>query len=212
MFKPNFLSVEQCRFIANQFLLTGANDQPGASGADFGLDVVRKVHSFELEGEAKAMYQAGLESVAGELAEVFGVSLVGSAGAHGLGYTIGCKYDLHADNCDPEYDSGGNLIGFRHSMPSRHLSTLLFLGDSVEELTGDFQHVGGNLSFPFLVDEDNESLLIEPRCGLFVAFPSDPVYSHQVHEVYDVSTYYRFAIVDWHVCKSSAERERYSVT
>jgi predicted 2-oxoglutarate/Fe(II)-dependent dioxygenase YbiX len=197
--KHDFLSAGDCRRIAEQFLAAGPNDRPGARAEAAGA--LRKAFSFELTGEAKRLYTEALASVRPEVEAFFGAALGDSAGAHGLGYTPGCKYDLHADNCDPEFDASGALQGFRHVMPERHISSLLFLTDSVEELNGDYQHVGGNLSFRFLLDEQGEMLLIEPRQGLFVAFPSDPVFSHEVHEVYEVSTGFRLAIVDWHACE-----------
>jgi len=198
--KRDLFSAEECRLIADQFLAAGPSDQPGANAEADG--VVRKAFSFDLAGEAKVIYEAALASMRTSLERFYGVSLAGSAGAHGLGYTPGCKYDLHADNCDPQLDESGNLQGFRHVMPDRHLSTLVFLTDSVEEMDGPYQHIGGNLSFRFLVDEMSEPLLIEPARGMFVAFPSDPVFSHEVHEVHAVSTEFRLAIVDWHACNT----------
>lgn len=206
LLKENLLSVMDCRLIANQFLSTGSNDTPGTRGDNVWHNTVRSVYSFALEGEARDIYQAAIESIRDDIVDYFGVSLVNSSGAHGLGYKVGCKYDLHTDNCDVNYDNVGNAASFRLTNPSRNLSTLLFLTDSVDDLNGEYQHIGGNLTFPFLVDENNECLLLEPRCGLFAVFPSDPVYSHQVHEVYAVSTRFRFAIVDWHSCKKVANR------
>lgn len=203
LLKKNFLSVEECQLIADHFIAAGPNDRPGA-GAE--AEGVRKAYSFELTGEAKAIYEGALESMQVNVELFFGVSLAGSVGAHGLGYTAGCRYDLHADNCDPELDGSGSLQRFKHVMPNRHLSTLVFLTDSVEEMNGPYQHIGGNLSFRFLIDEKSEMLLIEPECGMFVAFPSDPVFSHEVHEIYAVSTEFRLAIVDWHACKPRAKR------
>jgi hypothetical protein len=199
LLKENLIDRNQCRIIINQFFAQGPNDRPTTARRTARFGTAREVYSFALEGEARDIYLAALDAVRGDIADLYEVSIVGSDGAHGLGYSVGDKYDLHADNCNPMCTENRELLSFRLDSPNRHLSSLLFLSDSVDELDGDFQHIGGNLTFPFLVDEDNESLLVEPKCGLFVAFPSDLVYSHQVHEVFAVSSQYRLTIVDWHI-------------
>jgi SM-20-related protein len=82
----------------------------------------------------------------------------------------------------------------------RQLSSVLFLTESVDVLTGEHQHIGGNLSFRFLLDDQGEMLLIEPKPGLLIVFPSNPIFSHEVHEVYTVSSGFRVTIVNWYAC------------
>lgn len=189
------LSDVQCDKIIEAFLENGPS---GRSYAEKARDnIVRKSHHFDLTGTNRSTYCAAIQRVRDKIGAYYSVILGDSDGAHGLGYGVGCKYSLHADNCDPVLDETGNVLHFEIKFPRRQISTILFLTDSVDEITAKYQHVGGNLSFDLLRDQNNNPLLIEPKKGHLVAFPSHPIYSQEVHEVYEVSDGYRFVIVDW---------------
>lgn len=163
-----------------------------------GPDGRRKTAYFELFGWSQNKYEQAFKGIKEGIASFFNAEITGSHGAHGLGYYPECYYHLHADNCNPVYDGEGQVLRFEHSMPKRQISTILFLTDSVPEITSANQCIGGNVSFNYLRDEDDEMLLVEPKKGLLVAFPSNPVFAHQVHEVFDG---YRLTIVDWHAAR-----------
>ena len=191
-----FLSDDQCDRIIESFLRNG----PGGTSAatEVSNNTVRRSYHFDLNGDEKAIYNQAVQRIKCKIGDFYSVVLKGSDGAHGLGYGPGCKYNLHADNCDPVLDDAGEIQYFGITFPHRQISMILFLTDSVIELTGKYQHIGGNISFNLITDHNHDCVLIEPRKGCLVAFPSHPVFSHEVHEVYEVSDGYRFVIVDWY--------------
>lgn len=151
--------------------------------------------NYLLPADVATLYRAAFEKVRGKIEHYFGVRLGPSSGAHALGYGPGSLYGLHADNCDPLFDAQGNISSFVYKRAERQISTLLYLTDGVDEIVGENQCLGGNLSFHFLRDEQNEVFLVQPKRGLLVAFPSNPIFSHEVHEVYEG---FRMTIVDWY--------------
>jgi SM-20-related protein len=57
------------------------------------------------------------------------------------------------------------------------------------------QSSGGHVVFEYLKNEIGQPYTVVPRKGLFVAFPSTPLFSHSVSEVTDG---YRISIVEWY--------------
>jgi predicted 2-oxoglutarate/Fe(II)-dependent dioxygenase YbiX len=151
--------------------------------------------NYQLPVDVETAYRDSFNKVKRQIEDYFGVTLGQSSGSHALGYGPGGLYGLHADNCDPVFDSQGGIRSFAYKRSERQISTLLYLTDSVDEINARNQCIGGNLSFPFLRDENDEPLLVEPERGLFLAFPSHPVFAHEVHEVYEG---FRMTIVDWY--------------
>jgi len=186
--KHNLLDRVDCDQMVSRFVAAGAHGPAMTERGD------RKAEIYLLEGENESIYQGALEKIKQDIETFFSLRITGSTGSHGLGYNSGCLYGVHSDNCEPVLDDNGELLRFEYSRPDRQISSLLYLTDSVTEVTGDNHAVGGNLSFPFLRDEKDEMLLIEPEKGLFIAFPSNPIFAHEVHMVYEG---YRMAIVDW---------------
>ena len=54
---------------------------------------------------------------------------------------------------------------------------------------------GGELCFNYLFDEKGLPVCIRPEAGDMVVFPSNPIYSHEVHPV---TAGYRLTLVQWH--------------
>ncbi len=196
----DFISTDECVEIIEQFTREGVAGKAEASGDVKG---VRKAFNFTLGGRAKEIYATAFQRSRPQIEKFFSTQFKDSVGAHGLGYSPGCKYDVHADNCDAVVDAAGQLQEFKLVNERRQLSSILFLTESVDEFTSANQHVGGNLSFRFIHDNDDDMLLVEPKPGLFVAFPSSPIFCHEVHEVYDVSSDFRITIVDWYDCEQT---------
>ena len=160
---------------------------------------VRNVFWFYPNAEIMDLYQRALDRAKPALERFFGVRLKASEGLQTLGYGPGCKYVLHSDTCVVRKDAQGNW-DWKVSFPKRVISTILFLSDSVSKIFDVNQCVGGDVSFDYLLDDAGKPLRIRPTKGLFVAFPSTPLFSHQVHEVTDG---YRITLVEWYAAERS---------
>jgi predicted 2-oxoglutarate/Fe(II)-dependent dioxygenase YbiX len=142
------------------------------------------------------IYLKALAPALKEAEDFFGVTLGRSDGVQALGYPPGGHYELHADNCAPEFDKRRKLKRWICNMPHRVISTVLSLTESSpnpDEARN--QCSGGELTFPCLLDAKNRPLTIVPRKGLFVAFPSTPYF---LHKVKPVKRGYRVTLVDWY--------------
>lgn len=140
------------------------------------------------------LYRTTFEKLRNSVETFFRVTLKASEGLQTLGYGPGCKYALHADACATVTAADGTWtweVSFGH----RKISTILFLSDSVTNIFDANQCVGGDVSFDYLKDEAGDPLRIQPLKGLFIAFPSTPLFSHRVHEVTDG---YRATFVEWY--------------
>lgn len=207
--EEHVLSPDECDALVSKLLLSGPSgkseveipdahkntDQLSDSVSDIVAKGSRNSLNYLLTPDIETVYRAAFEKARGKIERYYGVKLGPSSGAHVLGYGPGSLYGLHADNCDPVFDAQGGITSFVYKREERQISTLLYLTDSVDEIDGENQCIGGNLSFHFLRDEEDEPLLIQPKRGLLVAFPSNPIFAHEVHEVYEG---FRMTIVDWY--------------
>lgn len=128
----------------------------------------------------------------------FGVQLTGSDSVQALGYPPGGQYRMHADNCSVVADDGKKSFHWVGSMSHRLISSILFLTDSVDKIRGENECTGGEVTFNYLMDEKNNPYRVRPQKGLFLAFPSNPYFTHQVHAV---KKGYRVTLVDWYTGK-----------
>lgn len=190
--EPALLSPTDCETLVDGMIKGGC---VGDAGTGTGI---RKSSQYLLARHEWTIYEQAFTRVKPKIERFYNASLSYSTGAHGLAYKPGDRYDVHCDNCEPVLDSHGKVIRFEHSLPNRQISTLLFLSDSVDNVTSPLQCMGGNLSFPFIADRNNDPLLVEPQAGLFVAFPSNPFFAHEVHEVLEG---FRMVIADWHCAR-----------
>jgi predicted 2-oxoglutarate/Fe(II)-dependent dioxygenase YbiX len=187
--EESFFSHSDCTALVDKLFTSGPF-------ADASTEIgVRKSKQYILPQEDKKQYDQAFLRTKPKIEAFFSATIKSSEVAHGLGYKVGDRYAKHSDNCEPVLDANGSILRFKYSMPHRQISTVLFLTDSVMDITGAYQCIGGNLSFPFIRDQHNEMLIVEPRIGLFVAFPSNPIFTHEVHEVFEG---FRMTIVDWH--------------
>ena len=187
--EESFFSRSDCTALVDNLSAAG----PYADAvAKFGF---RKSKQYVLAHENKKKYDQAFLRTKPKIEEFFSATILSSDIAHGLGYKVGDQYVKHSDKCEPVLDANKCLLRFRYTMPNRQISTILFLTDSVMNITGAHQCIGGNLSFPYIRDQHDEMLIVEPRAGLLVAFPSNPIFLHEVHEVFEG---FRMTIVDWH--------------
>jgi len=187
-----FLSPGECAELVEKITHTGPFAHAGT-----GIGT-RKSTQYVLAPDVDAVYKQAFNRTRPKIEAFFNATILSSEVAHALGYTAGGRYDKHSDNCDPVLDANDRVLRFEYTLPKRQISTLLFLCDSVLEITGPLQCIGGNLSFPFISDQMNEMLILEPRIGILVAFLSNPIFAHEVHEIFDG---FRMVIVDWHDAK-----------
>lgn len=92
-------------------------------------------------------------------------------------------FNAHTDNA--YYDAQGI---FRYTSPHRVLSVIAYLNDDFE---------GGEIVFPSIMTDDGP-LVIKPRPGLIVIFPSDLRFPHEVRPV---TKGIRYSIVAWYNVK-----------
>lgn len=104
-----------------------------------------------------------------------------------LGYEERCLFRTHTDN------SIYSVNGWNRNDTRRDMTGLLYLGDCVEQVSQPNQFSGGQLILDNLMTPSGP-VVIRPRKGQFVAFPSHPVFRHQVPPV---TRGYRVAFVNW---------------
>lgn len=105
-----------------------------------------------------------------------------------LGYEERCRFRSHCDN------SLFQVNRWVRNDPLRDLTGLLYLSDWTPVISRPNQFQGGELIFENLWGVDNKKLVVYPRKGLFVAFPSHPIFTHQVPLI---TRGYRIATVNW---------------
>lgn len=104
-----------------------------------------------------------------------------------LGYEERCKFLSHCDN------SIWNHPAWMRNDPLRDISGILYVSDCVALPTATNQYSGGHL----VMDNIHTAagpVRVFPQKGKFVAFPSHPMYRHQVTPVVRG---YRVAFVNW---------------
>jgi len=163
--------------------------------SDGNLSMKRKTFNLEMSDKEQHLFYEIFDGLKKEIERFYGINIISSEGVGALGYPIGGEYRAHNDNCNPVFSDSGEMTHFDFTMPDRTVSTVLFLTDSVEEIDDENQCIGGNLLFKRFINTEGERLLIEPKKGCLIAFPSNPYYQHQVCPVYEG---FRISWVDWH--------------
>ncbi len=113
----------------------------------------------------------------------FNISLLSGTKIQILEYQTGGFYKCHADNAS-ELRKDGRLIDYKIVAPKRKITTLLFLNDNFK---------GGEVEFCHLRYLNGERVVLQPRSGALLVFPSHGLFAHEVHPVKGR----RFAIVKW---------------
>ena len=202
--KEHLLSADECDALVQNSLANGYR-KPVSLGANQIVHTgIRHTEFLLPDPEFRTLYVERSNFIKPEIETFFDLPLAETGETQTYGYPPSGHYLLHADDSVRQYNENGELTHWKATNPNRKISGILFLTDSVMELTGPNQCVGGNLSFDFLLDKNNgEPFLIEPRKGTYVAFPSNPYFSHRVHEIYEG---YRVVIVNWYTLAQQEAR------
>lgn len=123
-----------------------------------------------------------------------------------LGYERKGKFVQHADSHIFIQHEG--QMQWVHNTPERKFSSICWLSNYAQtpSLPNDFN--GGQICFPYIVDKETQKeLVIKPKAGQFVLFPSHPLYSH---EIVPVVRGYRMALVSfWNIVTESDQLGQY---
>lgn len=129
--------------------------------------------------------------------DFFKIALIQSTSPQILIYEEGCFYKRHSDNCSEIVDENFQIIEFKPVATHRIITTVLFLSNSSEDIINSNDFLGGELQFDYLFDKDNNIYSLKPKEGDFIAFLSNPYFSHNVQKVIKGR---RISIVQWHNC------------
>lgn len=191
--RENLISAADCDALVENALTNGYR-KPATVGGSVATSI-RKTDYLLPDPQFRSLYIELINSVKPEVEAFFGMQLAETGETQTYGYPPSGHYILHADDSVRQYNDQGELTHWKITNPNRAISTVFYLTDSVLEITGPNQCVGGNLAFEYLVDKSNNHCLIEPKKGMYIAFPSNPYFSHRVHEIHEG---YRVVIVNWY--------------
>ncbi|WP_353663037.1 2OG-Fe(II) oxygenase [Hydrogenimonas sp. SS33] len=170
--------------------LEGCDTKAAALRGDRALDrSIRDTLLHPLTPQIERLYEEAVGKYRSKIERFFAVALGAATRPQLLEYREGGRYRRHADNASELVDSRGELVGYRVTIPERKVTTLLFLNTQGEDFTG------GALLFNHLVDEEGKTVTLKPRAGTLLAFPSHPLFAHEVEPVQSGR---RFAIAQWH--------------
>jgi SM-20-related protein len=156
---------------------------------------IRKTHIHTLSSEHEALYFEAFARHQGEIERHFSAALTTATAVQVLEYKEGFFYKRHADDSSELVNDAGKTVGFVPVAPQRKITTVLFATAYSESPGGIDTFSGGELIFNYLYDENKKQIRFRPKTGDMVAFPSNPVFSH---EVLPVIKGYRLSLVQWH--------------
>lgn len=189
----DFLYAEECDDLVEKLLSRGHGGELSSKGGNPINE--RKTLQLLPTREEQADYYQKSEARKDAIGKFFRLRITGSEGISVPGYPPGGKYLAHCNNCIPIIDESGGMVRFDHNKPDRILTSILFLAESAEEITGVNQCIGGNIILGRFVDDSGNRLLIEPRKVLLIVFPSNPYYQHRVFPIHNG---FHVTFVDWH--------------
>jgi SM-20-related protein len=156
---------------------------------------IRKTKIYKLPKLYEHIYTQRFLEHQGKIEQYFNLALTTATKVQVLEYTKGSFYIKHADDSNDVVDDKGRTVGFVPVAPQRKLTTVLFV-TGYDDTADDMDHFrGGELLFNYLYDESGEQVMLRPKAGDMVVFPSNPLFSH---EVLPVIAGYRLTLVQWH--------------
>ncbi len=185
----DFLSPEACRNILEAIDPSQMIDAGLLSGDKKIDETVRNTRLHAMPPIADGLYGAAFEEHRRGIESFFGVALAGASRPQLLEYLPGSFYRRHADDSSEIVDKTGRCVGYKKVAPQRVVTTVLFLNTQGE----DFE--GGTLRFNYLFDENGNPADLAPEAGTLVAFPSHPLFAH---EVFPVTAGRRVTVAQWH--------------
>jgi SM-20-related protein len=198
----NFLTNIECQDIVNE--VRKSSDYEKAMVKTKVLDSVvdpsvkpkiRTTNIYTLPLHFQSIYQERFAQYQKEIEDFFSLSLNLATKEQVLEYTKGSFYIKHSDDSNEIVDSNKNTVGFDLVAPQRKITTVLFATTNVDEINDDYSFIGGELIFNYLYDKDGNNIVLKPKAGDMIAFPSNPYFCHEVKVVKDG---YRLTIVQWH--------------
>jgi len=183
-----FLSAEACREILDAVEPSRVREA-GLIGERSVDTSIRNTLLHAMPPVADALYDEAFAAHRGAIGDFFGVALADASRPQLLQYLEGGYYRRHSDDSSEIVDAKGQCIGYKKVAPQRVLTTVLFLDTQGE----DFE--GGTLRFNYLFDASGAPADLAPRAGTLVAFPSHPLFAH---EVLPVTSGRCTTIAQWH--------------
>ncbi len=111
-----------------------------------------------------------------------------------LGYGEGYFFGNHCDNCLWQAPGHEEQLWWANT-PHRKYSTVIYLNDQVEGYSKTGEYAGGDFVLTRVLDADRKSVVIKPKAGSMITFPSNFMF---MHEVKKVLRGYRISCVVWH--------------
>ena len=190
-----FLDEETCKGIIDDARVDSDTVKAALRSDDKSLNAkIRNTKIHKLSSTHQSIYSDALEKLRPSIEQFFSLSLTQSTQPQLLEYTKGSFYKPHSDDSSVLMRDG-KVIGFKQVAPQRKITTLLFLSEQADELTTPYQFRGGELTFSYFRDANDEPMLFTPKMGTLIVFGSNPIYTHEVKEVL---AGYRLTIAQWH--------------
>lgn len=156
---------------------------------------IRKTKIYKLTKRTLEIYQKSFNKFQNKIEQYFSLALTNASKPQLLLYNEGDFYAKHADDSSEIINAQKQTIGFHQVAPLRKLTSILFLSSCDENLTQQNQFSGGELVFNYLFDATQKNIVIKPKAGMMIVFPSNPIFSH---EVLPVKSGKRATLVQWH--------------
>ena len=177
----NLLSKDECNAVINSLKKSeGYKAKLIAKGLD---ETIRKTILHQPTREIRAFFEKIINAKKEKIERFFNCLLTNGSDIQILEYKDGGFYKRHADNASEIYKNG-KLINYKLIAPQRKITTLLFLNDDFE---------GGEIEFSHLRYADLNRVILKPKAGQMIVFPSHGLFAHEVKKVKGN----RFAIVKW---------------
>jgi SM-20-related protein len=201
MIIKNFLSKDLATHIVDEIISTNNKIEAKVKklsdigGIEPKVDKKQRVTNiYKLNSTLESIYEENFNYHKKNIEEFFGVALTFSSKLQVLEYKEGFYYKKHADDSSELIDLDGNIIGFKNVAPYRKITAVLFASEFQKEANNNYSFDGGELKFNYLFDKDGNSIILRPKSGDMVLFPSNPYFSH---EVMPVKSGYRLSLVKW---------------
>ena len=191
----NFLDEETCQNIINEAIADSDVTQAALRSNNKSSNTkIRNTKIHKLSTPHLNIYNDALNNIRPTIEEFYSLSLTQSTQPQLLEYTKGSFYKAHSDDSSVLVKDR-EIIGFKQVAPQRKITTLLFLSEQVKEITTPYQFKGGELTFSYFRDAQGDTMTFAPKMGTIIVFGSNPIYTHEVHDVTDG---YRLTVAQWH--------------
>lgn len=197
----NFLSASVCGRIAAYTRNASEAERAMVKSTRYGVvdpdidESIRKTAIHKIPEPLLEEYRRSFLHHQRRIEDFFRIALTTATKVQALEYTEGAFYIKHADDSNELLNEAGETAGFVLVAPQRKITTVLFATSHVGS-GGDAAHFsGGELCFNYLYDAGGSPVVLRPKAGDMLIFPSNPLFSH---EVFPIKTGYRLTLVQWH--------------